>query len=120
VTLNLSGAKNHGCRTHPRGSVRRPSGFVLTGNPELIRLKAPTGIQDGPQISRRDAFDLSVQCQAAAVRMFLCFFGLAPLASISNVAFNNFNRPTFNGLEPLLIRSKATIWRCFAYLREAA
>jgi hypothetical protein len=62
----------------------------ITGNPELIRLKAPTGIQARwPQISRRDAFDLSVQCQAAAVRMFLCFFGFAPLASTSNVAFNN-------------------------------
>jgi hypothetical protein len=31
VTLNLSEAKNHGCRPHPRGSVRRASGFVLTG-----------------------------------------------------------------------------------------
>jgi len=23
------------CRHHPRGSVRRASGFVLTGNPEV-------------------------------------------------------------------------------------
>src|SRR6266850_7092326 len=37
VTLNLSGSKNHGCRPHPRGSVRRASGFVLTGKPYLIR-----------------------------------------------------------------------------------
>jgi len=29
VTLNLSGAKNHGCWSHPRGSVRRASGFVV-------------------------------------------------------------------------------------------
>src|ERR1700693_214776 len=35
VTLNLSEAKNHGCRPHPRGSVRRASGFVLTGKPEV-------------------------------------------------------------------------------------
>src|ERR1039457_6434865 len=35
VTLNLSGAKNHGCRPHPRGSVRRASGFVLTGKSEV-------------------------------------------------------------------------------------
>jgi hypothetical protein len=26
------------CRHHPRGSVRRASGFVLTGYPEIIRL----------------------------------------------------------------------------------
>src|SRR5205814_9922557 len=32
----LSAAKNHDCRHHPRGSVRRASGFVLTGNPEVI------------------------------------------------------------------------------------
>jgi hypothetical protein len=25
------------CRHHPRGSVRRASGFVLTGNPKVIR-----------------------------------------------------------------------------------
>jgi hypothetical protein len=36
VTLNLSGAKNHGCRAHLRGSVRRASGFVLTGYTEVI------------------------------------------------------------------------------------
>ena len=36
MTLNLSEAKNHGCRPHLRGSVRRASGFVLTGNPNLI------------------------------------------------------------------------------------
>jgi len=36
MTLNLSEAKNHDCRHHPRGSVRRASGFVLTGNPETI------------------------------------------------------------------------------------
>jgi len=35
MTLNLSEAKNHGCRPHLRGSVRRASGFVLTGNPEV-------------------------------------------------------------------------------------
>lgn len=34
MTLNLSEAKNHGCRPHPRGSVRRASGFVLTGKPD--------------------------------------------------------------------------------------
>jgi len=34
VTLNLSGAKNHGCRPYPRGSVRCASGFVLTGHSE--------------------------------------------------------------------------------------
>jgi hypothetical protein len=28
--------KNHGCRPHPRGSVRRASGFVLTGYSSLI------------------------------------------------------------------------------------
>jgi len=31
MTLNLSEAKNHDCRHHPRGSVRRASGFVLNG-----------------------------------------------------------------------------------------
>jgi len=36
MTLNLSEAKNHGCRPHPRGSVRRASGFVLTGDSEVM------------------------------------------------------------------------------------
>ena len=36
MTLNLSETKNHDCRHHPRGSVRRASGFVLTGNSEVI------------------------------------------------------------------------------------
>jgi hypothetical protein len=36
VTLNLPGAKNHCCRHHPRGSVRRASGFVLTGKAEAV------------------------------------------------------------------------------------
>jgi hypothetical protein len=34
VTHNLSEAKNHSCRPHSRGSVRRASGFVLTGYSE--------------------------------------------------------------------------------------
>ena len=38
MTLNLSEAKNHGCRPHPRGSVRRASGFVLTGKHEATKL----------------------------------------------------------------------------------
>ena len=40
MTLNLSEAKNHGCRPHPRGSVRRASGFVLTGNTVANSAKA--------------------------------------------------------------------------------
>src|SRR5215475_14444196 len=36
VTHNLSDGEHHCCRPHSRGSVRRASGFVLTGNPELI------------------------------------------------------------------------------------
>ena len=36
MTLNLSEAKNHGCRPHLRGSVRRASGFVLTDKQEEI------------------------------------------------------------------------------------
>jgi hypothetical protein len=36
MTLNLSEVKNHDCRPHPRGSVRRASGFVLTGKTEVI------------------------------------------------------------------------------------
>src|ERR1700728_143439 len=43
MTLNLSEAKNHGCRPHPRGSVRRASGFVLTGYP-VVRVEKPTPI----------------------------------------------------------------------------
>jgi hypothetical protein len=66
-----------------RASVRRASGFVLTSNPEVIRPKARRGDQARwPQISRLDAFDLlSVQCQAAAVCVFLSFFGLGIFAS---------------------------------------
>src|SRR6266700_7069802 len=36
----LSAAKNHDCRHHPRGSVRRASGFVLTGYTEVIVAKS--------------------------------------------------------------------------------
>jgi hypothetical protein len=39
VTHNLSKRRFQHCRHHPRGSVRRASGFVLTGNPHLIGLK---------------------------------------------------------------------------------
>ncbi len=35
VTHNLSEGKNHEPRPYPRGSVRRASGFVLTGKPEI-------------------------------------------------------------------------------------
>jgi hypothetical protein len=35
VTQNLSDGEHHSCRPHPRGSVRRASGFVLTGKPEV-------------------------------------------------------------------------------------
>src|SRR6266566_8730052 len=38
MTLNLSEAKNHGCRPHLRGSVRRASGFVLTGIAEVAQV----------------------------------------------------------------------------------
>jgi len=43
VTLTLSEGKNHEPRPYPRGSVRRPSGFVLTGKPETIDLTMRTG-----------------------------------------------------------------------------
>jgi hypothetical protein len=36
VTHNLSEGKNHERRLYLRGSVRRASGFVLTGKPSLI------------------------------------------------------------------------------------
>ncbi len=36
MTHNLSDDKHHDCRPHARGSVRRASGFVLTGNSEVI------------------------------------------------------------------------------------
>jgi len=36
VTHTLSEAEYHGCRPHPRRSVRRASGFVLTRNPEVM------------------------------------------------------------------------------------
>src|SRR5215469_1268830 len=35
VTHTLSEAEYHGCRPHPRRSVRRASGFVLTGYSEV-------------------------------------------------------------------------------------
>jgi len=37
VTHNLSEGKNHNCRPHARGSVRRASGFVLTRKAEAIQ-----------------------------------------------------------------------------------
>src|SRR5262249_34721244 len=42
VTQNLSDSKHHSCRPHPRGSVRRASGFVLTGKPEIIETFSPS------------------------------------------------------------------------------
>src|ERR1019366_5694026 len=36
VTHNLSDGEHYDCRPHPRGSVRRASGFVLTGHSEVI------------------------------------------------------------------------------------
>jgi len=36
VTHKLSEPKNQDCRPHPRGSVRRASGFVLTGKLEVV------------------------------------------------------------------------------------
>ena len=36
VTHNLSEGKSYHGWHHPRGSVRRASGFVLTRNPEII------------------------------------------------------------------------------------
>src|SRR5882724_1421023 len=38
VTHNLSDEEYHDCRAHPRGSVRRASGFVLTGKQEVSEL----------------------------------------------------------------------------------
>jgi len=38
VTHNLSDGKCHYCWPHPRGSVRRASGFVLTGYTEVTYL----------------------------------------------------------------------------------
>jgi hypothetical protein len=35
VTQTLSDGEHHSCRSHPRGSVRRASGFVLTGKPYI-------------------------------------------------------------------------------------
>ena len=35
MTHNLSDGEHHPCRPHPRGSVRRASGFVLTGKQEV-------------------------------------------------------------------------------------
>ena len=37
MTHNLSDEEYHDCRPHARGSVRRTSGFVLTGKPEVAR-----------------------------------------------------------------------------------
>jgi len=42
VTHNLSDGEHHCCRPHSRGSVRRASGFVLTGNPSVEKLKLQT------------------------------------------------------------------------------
>ena len=50
MTLNLSEAKNHGCRPHRRGSVRRASGFVLTDKREVMsgRTMARIGLRMMP------------------------------------------------------------------------
>jgi len=47
VTLNLSGVpKTNGCRPHPRGSVRRASGFVLDGQTGVRRAKPAMFVGD--------------------------------------------------------------------------
>ena len=46
MTLNLSEAKNHGCRPHLRGSVRRASGFVLTDKRGVVNTPFPTNVYD--------------------------------------------------------------------------
>jgi hypothetical protein len=77
VTHTLSEAKNHSCRPHSRGSVRRASGFVLTGKSETSSLKTRTGdlglmTQKSPVV---DVLSFMRTAQAAAVCMFLRFFG---------------------------------------------
>ena len=76
VTLNLSGSNNHGCRPHPRGSVRRADGFVLTSNPEVIqnalenlgRTQGPEflGVRTTPKLAAS-----AVECQSVTVEQDL-------------------------------------------------
>jgi len=81
VTQNLSDHGHQHCRAHPRGSVRRASGFVLTGNSETIALKHENGRSHSSQKSPAVVFlSLCVQRQTAAIGVFLCFFRLSILA----------------------------------------
>src|SRR3989442_12521647 len=50
VTHNLSDGERHDCRPHPRGSVRRTSGFVLTAHPDTTEL-AKSGRRSGPNLA---------------------------------------------------------------------
>jgi len=52
VTHKLSEAENQDCRYHPRGTVRRASGFVLTGKTEVILKLALMGHCPGRHPSR--------------------------------------------------------------------
>jgi hypothetical protein len=47
VTHNLTDGEHHSCRHHSRGSVRRASGFVLTGEPEVKFPIADNSEDDG-------------------------------------------------------------------------
>jgi hypothetical protein len=55
VTHNLSEGENHETQPYPRDSVRRASGFVLTGNSEVIpREGLPTTHQPRPRLYGRE------------------------------------------------------------------
>ena len=72
MTLNLSEAKNHGCRPHRRGSVRRASGFVLTGYSDPI-VATPRRSLIGGLLSRPTTrfWILTADCKNTARRIAL-------------------------------------------------
>src|SRR5215470_7823457 len=70
VTQNLSDAEHHSCRPYPRGSVRRASGFVLTGYTEVDEgtLQLPDCRQTGNYSGQKSAWRKcgAVECTSSS------------------------------------------------------
>jgi hypothetical protein len=73
VTHNLSEGKTHEPRPYLRGSVRRASGFVLTGKPFLTRKVRFADKSEGARLAVRPQHRLGVSTQ-----------GFEPARSLAN------------------------------------
>ena len=87
VTHNLSEGKNHERRLYLRGSVRRASGFVLTGKPEVIRRRTLDRI-GGCRRTRREVVQKSSSRRSAPMLTFSCDISRSPFVDNFRLADN--------------------------------